>query len=106
MVLQATEELDLLVEALRLTGSELVHAAIVGVIHEVVNGIGASGVRAGLGVVGGASKGSILLGGSVSDLITLTVASTLEGVVETDPVANFVGQGLMELLDQLGKTEY
>ena len=46
---------------------------------------------------GGASKGGFQFGRGVGNLVTLTVAATFESVVQPDPVARLVRQGLREV---------
>jgi hypothetical protein len=78
-----------------LARSELVHAGVIDIVHEVggriisrIAGARVNGTRA--TVVG------LLLSRSIINTITTSerVASTLEGVVETHPVTNFVGSSV------------
>ena len=78
-----------------LAGAELVHAGIVGVVHEVVNWVLAGVFVSLAGVLAlGASLSGISLGWSVIDLVT-TIAAVLEGVEKTQPVSNFVSGSLL-----------
>ena len=79
-------------EAGSLTSGELSHAGVIGVVHEVVDGVYTS-ARAGV-TAGGAAKGRHLLGGGVGDTVAGSAAAALEGVVEANPVTGFVRQGL------------
>lgn len=46
------------------------------------------------GGAGGAAVDGVGLGGGVIDVVSGSSASTLEGVVETDPVTDFVSESL------------
>jgi hypothetical protein len=68
-----------------LAGGELVHAAVVRVVHVVVDGVDAAArarVAAGRAFVRGRG-----LGRGVRDAVAGAGAATLEGMVEADPVA-------------------
>lgn len=101
---------ELRLHARDLTSGELGHAAanedqsmylaltfsgdepVVRVVHVVVDGIN---ITAAAGVTtSGASGCGRGLGSSVGNLVTGAAAATLEGVVESNPVAGFVGKGL------------
>lgn len=106
---------NLALHAIELTRCELGHASIVGVIHEVIYKKQPPGVRA-IGIASDSSriltdgvntsrsagvtaswttKGGRSFGRSVINEVTITGAATLEGMVETNPVASFVCKGLM-----------
>ena len=75
-------------------------APIVRVVHVVVDWV-YTGRRAGV-TAGGASGGGRSLCRGVRDAVTRAAAATLEGVVETDPVARLVGESLnMDISRQL-----
>lgn len=60
--------------------------------EELTDGVNTT---AGAGVTtSGASRSGRGLRGSIGDGVTTAGAPTLEGVVETDPVTDFVGDGL------------
>lgn len=74
-----------------LTISEPIHARIVAVIHPVVDRVNTT---TGARVLANRAAGSdSLLGRGVSDRIAGARAAALEDVVETEPVADFVGGG-------------
>src|SRR5690606_7128318 len=87
--------------ALRLPRREVVHARVVRVVHEVLDGVGAAG---GAGVpAGGAAEGRGGLGGGVADAVAAglaagrripATAAAVEGVEEADVVADLVGAGV------------
>ena len=67
-------------------------APIIGVVHEVVDGVNAA---TGAGVAaGGAAECLGGLSGGVRDLVAGAGAAALEGVVETEPMTSLVGEGL------------
>lgn len=78
-----------------LASGELVHAAVVAVVHVVVDGVD-TGAGAGV-TAGGASRGKGRLGRGVRNLVAGAAAATLESVVETDPVTGLVGEGPAEV---------
>jgi hypothetical protein len=83
---------DLLFGASHLSSAEGVHAGVIRVIHKVVDGVNTSTWAAVL--ASGASASSSALRRSVIDHITGTRASTLEHVIETQPMSDFVSQRL------------
>ena len=100
-------------ETYALTRSEVVHARVVSVVHVVVckygltdafhtsgwqmrvltDGVNACGTAS--IAANRAAKGRRFLCGGVTDRVTGTAAAALEGVVQTDPVANLVSERLM-----------
>jgi len=98
-----------------LAGGELVHASILSVVHEVVykseisifpsrvqqeeltDGVNTSNVGAGI-AADGASISSGGLSGGVGNRVTRAAATTLESMVETEPVTNLVSQSLAEVV--------
>src|SRR5205085_7251842 len=77
-----------LICARRLSCRELVHAEVVGVVHEVLDRIVAGVARA--GILDRAAERGALLGRRVIDVIALAVTAALERVVQADPVADLV----------------
>jgi len=78
-----------------LASGELVHAAVVHVVHEVRGWVVASIIGARVHNAGAAVVG-LLLSWGVGNAITTAnlAAATLEGVVQTHPMANLVGAGV------------
>lgn len=82
----------LVVHAGLLTGGELLVTGIVRVVHVVVDGVDSS---TGAGVASGrAARSSSLLGRGVGNRVTNGAAGALEGVLETEPVADLVDNGV------------
>jgi len=91
-LLALTVSSELVSNASILAISELDHAGIVHVVHEVIGGVVASIIRAGVHNAGAAVVGGLLSGGIIDTITTSHgSASTLEGVVQTHPVADLVG---------------
>lgn len=70
---------------------------LIRVIHIVVDRIKTSLARARV-TAGRAATGSGSLGRGISDVIAVAGAAALEGVVETEPVADLVGGGVAEVV--------
>ncbi|TLD26567.1 hypothetical protein PspLS_05208 [Pyricularia sp. CBS 133598] len=79
-----------------LARGELLVARVVRVVHVVVDGVKTGLVGAAVTADGAAAAGAGL-GGSVVNQVTLAVAATLEGVVQTEPVADLVHSGLAKV---------
>jgi len=77
--------------AIVLVGCELVHAAIVGVIHNVGNGIRATAYARVFS--GRTSVGRLGLEGSIGDVVAKTGATTFEGMVKSKPMTSLMGEG-------------
>lgn len=71
--------------------------SLIRVIHVVVDRVKASLAGARIAAGGAAGRGAGL-GGGVGDLVAGAGAAALEGVVETEPVADLVGGGLAEVV--------
>ena len=86
---------ELLGNSGELAGGELSHAGIVDVVHEVGGGVITGLIGAGVDGAG-ASVVGLLLGGGILDTITSheLSATSLEGMVETHPMADLVGTGI------------
>lgn len=69
---------------------------MINLLHVVVDGVNAA-ARASV-TVSGAARGRGGLGRSVRDRVAGAGASTLEGVVETEPVASLVGKRAAEVV--------
>src|SRR5687767_5293218 len=63
-----------------LAGGEVVHAPVVGVVHEVLDRVDAGLVAARV-ATDGAAVGRALLGGRVAHAVALAVTAALEGVI-------------------------
>jgi hypothetical protein len=91
----STVDGDLIPETGYLARGEAGHARVVGVVHVVVDGVngptGAGITRSGATIGGGSLRRGI------GDRVT-TGASTLEGVVEPDPVSDLMGRGASEVV--------
>jgi len=83
-------------QASDLAGGELVHASIISVVHEVVDGVNTT-ARAGIAVAG-ASESSRRLRGGIRDGVTGCRAAALEGVEQADPVTSFMSQSLTQVV--------
>lgn len=70
--------------------------SLVGVIHVVVNGVQARLTRARI-AANGAARGRASLGRGISDEVTVPSATTLECVIEAEPVTDFMGCCLSEV---------
>jgi hypothetical protein len=75
-----------------LTFRKIVHAAVVGVVHVIGDGIG-SIARAGI-AASGASRGRASFRGGIIHQIPVSTAATLKSVVQAQPVPDFVRQGI------------
>lgn len=78
-------------EAGDLSLGEIVHARVIGVVHVVADGIK---TRAGAGIAccgAAGSRGS--LGRGIGNIVTISIASALEGMVEPNPVPDLVSRG-------------
>mmetsp|Transcript_112081 Transcript_112081/g.241670 ORF Transcript_112081/g.241670 Transcript_112081/m.241670 type:complete len:219 (-) Transcript_112081:272-928(-) len=97
---------ELLSDASELSISELVHAAIVHVVHEVVEGVVTGLVGAGVKSFLGALVVGLGLSGGVLHHVTSEafLASTLEGVVKTHPVTYLVGTSVTFIVVRGGST--
>ena len=74
-----------------LASGEVVHARVIAVVHVVPDAVNTAAGAAVL--TNGASRGGGGRGGSVADKVARARAAALEDVVETEPVANLVGEG-------------
>jgi len=80
-----------------LTGSKLGQADIGRVVHEVMDGVITRFSGASISA-SWTTTGRATLSRSIIDSVALSVATTLEGMVKTNPMANFVGHGLAEVI--------
>lgn len=71
--------------------------SLIRVVHVVADGVETSLARARV-TANGASRGGRRLSGGVGDEVAVAGAAALEGVVETEPVADLVGDGVAEVV--------
>jgi hypothetical protein len=103
-LLSSTISAELLMNTGKLSISKFVHATVVHVVHEVGIGVVARIVGARVDDTG-ASVVGLLLSRGVGNTITTSnlVASTLEGVVETHPMANFMSSSVTFIVLERGQ---
>jgi hypothetical protein len=82
-----------------LASREFEHTGIVRIVHKVLGWVSAGIVPAGAGVpTYWTTKGGAPLGWSVGYVVVLLIASTLEGVIEPEPVADLVSCGVSQVV--------